>query len=91
MLSDDKVVKFWQELSNAFNVHVRAIGVGMTAGGDECTVVTLDDKTDAAVIALLPKKFANEQVEYKTSGPIAAFAGCGQAGHQCACGTTPKP
>ena len=90
MLTDDKTIQFWQQLSNAFNVHVRAIGVGKDAAGDEITVVTLDDQTDPVVIAGLPQKFANERVEYKTSGPIAAFGGCGQVVHQCACGT-PKP
>lgn len=92
MLSDDKTIKLWQQLSNAFNVHVRDIGVGRQANGDECTLVTLDDKTDPVVISGLPKKFANEKVEYQTSGPIASYAGCGQPGHQCACGSvTPKP
>lgn len=92
MLADDKALKLWRELSNAFNVHVRSIDIGMTKGGDECTVVTVDDKTDQLVIDGLPKKFANEVVEYKTSGPITGVAGCGQPGHQCACGTaTLKP
>lgn len=91
MLADDKTLKLWRELSNAFNVHVRDITVGMK-DHNECTVVIVDNKTDPAVIATLPKKFANEQVEYKTGGPIVAFAGCGQPGHQCACGTgSPKP
>lgn len=86
MLADDKKLDFWKQLSNAFNVHVRDIDAGRTARGNEITVVTLDEKTDPAVITGLPVKFANEQVEYKTSGPIAGVAGCGQVGHQCACG-----
>lgn len=88
MLTDDKKLAFWEQLSNAFNVHVRGIDVGMK-DGDEITVVTVDDKTDPAVIAGLPKEFANEVVHYKTSGPVAV-AGCGQPGHNCLCGM-PSP
>lgn len=92
MLADNKIVEFWTELSNVFNVHVRSIGTGMTQNGNECTVVIVDDQTDPAVIAGLPKKFANEEVEYKTGAAVVAQPACGQPGHQCVCGTlTPKP
>ena len=91
MLADYKILKLWRELSNAFNVHVRDITVGKQ-DNNECTVVIVDEKTAPDLIAVLPKKFANEVVTYKTSGPIAGVAGCGQPAHQCACGTgAPKP
>jgi hypothetical protein len=73
MLQDYQTIKLWKELSNTFNVHVRNIEVGRTAIGNECTLVTVDEKTDPSVLATLPKEFVNEEVQYKTSGPDKAF------------------
>lgn len=98
MLTDDKIAALWGKLSNEFNVHVRSIGTGMTKDGNECTVVTVDDKTPRDTVAGLPPKYANEQVEYFLGGEVVPYKGdavnppCGAAGHQCGCDTqTPKP
>jgi hypothetical protein len=95
MLADHKVVALWQKLSNEFNVHVRSIGVGKDPAGDEITVVAVDDKTDPAVIATLPDKWANERVQYVTAAQAVAGPAkipCGQTGHQCQCGSkAPNP
>lgn len=93
MLADDRVVELWSKLSNQFNVHVHSIGVGKDAVGDEITVVTVDDKTDPAIIKTLPDKHYNERVQYVTGGqPVAGPARipCGQTGHVCGC-KSPNP
>lgn len=69
MLADDRVITLWKQLSNDFNVHVRSIDVGQLEG-NEITLVTLHEDTAPEVIVTLPTKFTNEQVRYKTSGPI---------------------
>lgn len=72
MLADDKIIQLWGQLANQFNVLVRSIGTGLK-GGNECTVVTVDDKTDPAVIKTLPQTFANEDVIYETGAAVSAY------------------
>lgn len=66
----------------------------VTDQGSECTVVTVSDQTNPAILPTLPQIVGQEKIRYGLSGTQQArpaAPGCGQLGHQCVCGTPPKP